>query len=254
VRLYGEDKLHLKSYHQTLEHLAAIAWAYAGKHMSQLPEIAKEVTKQEVARGIRPATIRNRLACLKAACRHAWKAHGLTAADPTARMQMPEVRNERQVYASRAEMLRIAAAADRHDVRILIRVLFYTGMRLGEVLRVEVRDGVLVLQDTKNGDLRAVPAHPKIATCLDYLPLATVKRTLQAGFMRARKAAGLEHVRIHDLRHSAASEMVNAGVPLHTVGEVLGHRDARSTKRYSHHRQDTLAAAVRMIGSKRQTA
>ncbi len=254
VKLYGEDKLHLKSYKQTIEHLAAIAWAYAGKHVSQLADIAREVVKVESARGMAPATIRNRLACLKAACRHAWKAHGLTAADPTARMQLPEVRNARQVYAMRSEMLRIARAADRHDVRIMVRVAFYTGMRLGEILRVEVRDSMLLLADTKNGDLRAIPAHPKIRTCLDYLPLATYKRTLQAGFMRARAAVGLEYVHIHDLRHSAASEMVNAGVPLHTVGAVLGHRDARSTQRYSHHRQDILAEAVGKIGRKKQAA
>jgi integrase len=51
------------------------------------------------------------------------------------------------------------------------------------------------------------------------------------GFLAACRAAGVKDLHFHDLRHSAASEMVNAGVPLHTVGAVLGHRDARSTKR-----------------------
>ena len=60
----------------------------------------------------------------------------------------------------------------------------------------------------------------------------------------------MDHVRLHDLRHSAASEMVNEGVDLYTVGVVLGHKDPRSTARYSHHRADTLAAAVGKIGRK----
>lgn len=55
-------------------------------------------------------------------------------------------------------------------------------------------------------------------------------------------------VRFHDLRHSTASEMVNAGVPLHTIGAVLGHKDPRSTMRYSHLQRDTLADAVALIG------
>ena len=57
-------------------------------------------------------------------------------------------------------------------------------------------------------------------------------------------------MRFHDLRHSAASEMVNAGVDLYTVGRVLGHRDPRSTQRYAHLTHDTLADAVGKIGRK----
>ena len=49
----------------------------------------------------------------------------------------------------------------------------------------------------------------------------------------------------------AASEMVNAGVDLFTVGRVLGHRDPRSTGRYAHLTAESLAAAVAKIGKKR---
>ena len=85
--------MNLKSYKATAEHLAAIMWAYAGKPLSELPEVARAVVEQ----GGNPATLRNRLSCLKAACRWAWKRHGLTEHDPTTRMQMPSVRNERHV-------------------------------------------------------------------------------------------------------------------------------------------------------------
>jgi site-specific recombinase XerD len=59
---------------------------------------------------------------------------------------------------------------------------------------------------------------------------------------------GLEHVTFHDLRHSAASEMVNAGIDLYTVGRVLGHRSPKSTARYAHLTAATLAGAVGAIG------
>ena len=58
----------------------------------------------------------------------------------------------------------------------------------------------------------------------------------------------MEHFHFHDVRHSAASEMINAGVDLYTVGAVLGHKDSRSTQRYAHLATDTLAAAVGRIG------
>ena len=174
VALYLDDKTALKSYKATAENLAAIAWAYAGKPMSQLPEVARLVSDNRA--GVRPgfvvspATVRNRLACLKAACRWGWKVHGLTESDPTTRMRLPQVRNERHVYVQRADMLRLARAADRHDVRIAIRVAFYTGLRFGELLRVEVDGKCLRLADTKNGDRRTIPAHERISTCL---PLST---------------------------------------------------------------------------------
>lgn len=256
VLLYLRDKSALKSHRSAVEHLAAIHWAYAGKPMSALPEVARAVAANTAGARegttVRPATVRNRLALLKAACRWAWKQHGLTAHDPTTRMQLPAVRNERHVYAARAQVGALARAADRRDVRALILLAFYTGMRLGEILRAEPHAGALVLVDTKNGDRRAVPVHPKAQHLLKRLPIEAPKRTLQRGFERARMRAGLPHIHIHDLRHSAASEMVNAGIDLFTVGAVLGHRDPRSTKRYSHLTHQTLADAVAMIGRKRE--
>lgn len=252
VALYLRDKTELKSFQTAAEHLAAIMWAYAGKHMSALAEVASEVnTKRTKARGdgnVSDATVKQRLALLKAACRWAWKQHKLTKHDPTQQMQMPGVRNSRHVYRTRAEMLRTARACTNRRARIAIRVAFYTGMRLGEVLR-SVPDGdVLVLADSKNGDRRAIPVHPKIRHLLRFLPLTGPKITVQRATARALKAAGLEGTTFHDLRHSAASEMINAGVELYTVGAVLGHRDARSTKRYSHLNTDVLAAAIGKIG------
>lgn len=254
---YLQDKSDLKSIRQATENLAAIAWAYTGKPLSALPDVARLVnkTRQGVKDGVTlsDATVRQRLALLKAACRWAWKKHGICDNDPTARMLLPAVNNERHVYAGRREMLKIAWAADRHDTRILIRVAFYTGMRLSEILSAAPDGGMLHLEETKNGERRSVPIHPRIRAAADYLPLATSKNTLQAAFRRARKKAGLEHVRLHDLRHSAASEMVNAGVDLFTVGRVLGHKDARSTARYSHLMAETLTAAVSKIGKKSRT-
>lgn len=68
--------------------------------------------------------------------------------------------------------------------------------------------------------------------------------TIKHGWQTARDTAGLPGLRIHDLRHSAASFMVNSGVDLFAVGKVLGHANVASTARYSHLANDTLLAAV----------
>lgn len=258
VALYLSDKQALKSHRSAVEHLAAIAWAYVGRPMSQLPDVAREVaarrlvpaTDRRAEHEISPATARNRLALLKAACRHAWRVHGLTDADPTTRMVLPAVRNERQVYIDRRQMLQLARACTNAQARAAIRLAFYSGLRLGELRAASVERGLILLADTKNGDLRAVPPHPRVAHLLGWLPLTAPKITIQRAFDRARRAVGLPGVHFHDLRHSAASAMVNAGVDLYTVGAVLGHRDPRSTKRYAHLTADTLAAAVGKIGRK----
>ncbi|ODP38140.1 hypothetical protein BFL28_15555 [Sphingomonas turrisvirgatae] len=78
-------------------------------------------------------------------------------------------------------------------------------------------------------------------------PLGSIKHSWQT----ARYEAKLGDLRIHDLRHSAASFMINSGVDLFAVGRVLGHACYQSTQRYSHLANDTLLAAVE-AGAKKQ--
>ena len=65
---------------------------------------------------------------------------------------------------------------------------------------------------------------------------------------RARKEAGLDDVRLHDLRHTVASQAVARGVPLSTVARMLGHADPRMTLRYAHVGDRDLQAAAERIG------
>ena len=63
-----------------------------------------------------------------------------------------------------------------------------------------------------------------------------------------RKAAGLDDVRIHDLRHSFASFAIGAGVPLALIGGLLGHRSVQTTARYAHLANDPLKQATHLVG------
>ena len=218
--------------------LAADYEHYAGKTIAQIGEVFTAICQLDLA----DATKRNRCAYLMAACRFYDK-----RSVPDVRL--PSVNNDRHNYIGRHEMLEIASKCGRVDVRAYIRIAFYSGMRVGEILKCTVRNGKFWLIDTKNKDPRIVPIHPKVLSAAEkYLPPKIVKRTIAKWWMMARDAAGYEHLHFHDLRHSSASAMINSGVDLYTVGAVLGHRDVRSTKRYAHLSTDTLDKAIRKIG------
>ena len=68
--------------------------------------------------------------------------------------------------------------------------------------------------------------------------------TIQKVWERLRKKAGLEYVRIHDLRHSYASMLVNSGRSLYEVQQILGHSNPKVTQRYSHLSTATLQDAA----------
>ncbi|MGB1014361.1 MAG: tyrosine-type recombinase/integrase, partial [Nannocystaceae bacterium] len=74
-------------------------------------------------------------------------------------------------------------------------------------------------------------------------------KALHSMWVRLRKKIGLEDVRIHDLRHSAASDALNAGVPLAVVGAILGHKSPQTTARYAH-----VASNVARDATDRMTA
>lgn len=221
--------------------------AYDGRRIDELPEVAKEYIELK-AGTLAPATIRNRLAYLRAACRYGYRFHNMGDSDPAERMQMPTVKNERHHYASRTEVLRIARHMTSRPARACLWLAYFSGMRLGEVLRCRIVGNCFLLEDTKNGDRRMIPVHPRMVPLLQFYPFAIKKRWVQLQFTRGAKAAKLEHLHFHDLRHSAASEMINSGATLYEVGAVLGHRSAQSTKRYAHLATDTLAVAVGLIG------
>jgi integrase len=127
-------------------------------------------------------------------------------------------------------------------------------MRVGEIQRAQritLPGGALAfaLATTKNGEPRIIPAHPRIRTAA-AIPIPP-RSKIDYWWPLARQAADLPHVHLHDLRHSAASAMVSAGISLATVGAVLGHKSAASTKRYSHWSTDSLAQAVGMIGKRK---
>jgi integrase len=78
------------------------------------------------------------------------------------------------------------------------------------------------------------PSSPFVFPATDINGKPTHRRRVDHPWDRIRAAAQIKNLRLHDLRHSFATLMHDAGAPLAVVGRLLGHRNLRSTQRYSH--------------------
>src|SRR5262249_35888284 len=79
-------------------------------------------------------------------------------------------------------------------------------------------------------------------------------KNLSRAWIVARAYAGLEDVRLHDLRHSYASLAAGRGVPLQMIGKLLGHKVVATTQRYAHLARDAAAAVNDELGAAMQAA
>jgi integrase len=165
-----------------------------------------------------------------------------------------------------------AAKADHRRVKLdryataALRLLVLTGARLREILhakweQIDIERGLFFLADSKTGkkplylsaaaqnvlaDLPRVEGNPHlIAGAKDGAPRSDLKKPWTA----VSRAAGLEGVRLHDLRHSFASFGAGASLGLPIIGKLLGHSQPATTARYAHLDADPMRRAVDTIGS-----
>lgn len=99
----------------------------------------------------------------------------------------------------------------------------------------------LLLRNPYDDPRNSVPINQALRPWLAFLPMAIKPSSLKSGVAKARKAAGFDNVRFHDLRHACATILLSQGVPLHLVRDVLGHASIRTTERDAH----TLVEAQR---------
>ena len=172
-------------------------------------------------------------------------------------------------FLSREEVARLHRVLDRQtrhgrrEQADIIRLLLLTGCRRNEILRLrwsEVDRDRLVLADGKTGP-RIVPLNTQARRILERRPRGRSPfvfpaprdpdrpRSRNLTFWDcARREAGIEDVRLHDLRHTHASHAVMNGVPVPAVARLLGHSDVRTTLRYAHLGDREIEYAAERVG------
>lgn len=162
-----------------------------------------------------------------------------------------------------AGMLKLFEGLGKRGERDLFVLLIDTGLRMGEALRLEVRDldfrsGIISVWRTKNDMPRSVPMTKRVRDVLERAaavrpagPVIAVSRhEFRQTWDRAKAELGLSWDRQfvpHALRHTCASRLVQRGVPLKVVQEWIGHKSITVTMRYAHLAPANLLAAVSVL-------
>lgn len=235
----------LSSARQTRNHARQLLPYVAGRRLSDAATVWAEVKAAEGDKA--PATVNHKGRILRQITRAAWREWGWLDR-PAAISLIPEHARER--FLSREEVEALALATGHPAAAGYVLLAAYTGIRRGHLLRLtrhDVQEGFLRLDRSgKTRTLQMVPLHPKVQALAEVLPLGIGDSRLSEAWTLAREATGID-CRWHDLRHTCASWLVQAGVPIYTVGEFLGHSSTAVTKRYAHLAPSHLADAVRKL-------
>jgi integrase len=190
-----------------------------------------------------------------------WK---MLAINPCRRIRLfPEATRTRHLSRAEAERLNEALMRDPDwRWRALFPLLLFTGLRKNELLslewaRVDLGQRTLTVPKTKSGKPIVKALIEEAVRILVELPSRGVSKWVFPGdvagaplsapdkaWVRIRTRAGLPDVRIHDLRHSFASFLINAGVPLYTVSKALGHSSVVMSQRYAFLEHQTVREAM----------
>lgn len=215
------------------------------------------------------ATVNRELAKLRRmlniAQREGWIRKNPFAAGETLISTADEHKRERIL--TRAEELRLLEACSlpsRTHLRPIVIAAIDTGMRKGELLSLCWRDvnferGVILIQafNTKTMKQRelamTIRLNQELARLYDQGTRDPATRVfgivdnVKRSWTAARAEAGLQDVRFHDLRHTAATRMVGGHMPLSEVGRVLGHTQANTTYRYVNANTETAKRAAAVL-------
>ena len=216
-----------------------------------------------ISEGLAPGTINRHLATLRALYNEATRSGHHSGPNPAAKPGMlPEQNRERYLTLDQDRALIAALSDDQNPIAATaIGLLMLTGARKSEVTRAEWQHidfdrRELLVPRSKNGRPRRIPLSPWAVELLNrqrrrcssgerfVFPGSTPGQPigdLRRIWTRAKEAADLPpDLRIHDLRHSMASRLANAGTPLNEIGAILGHRTLATTQRYAHFQPQRL--------------
>jgi integrase len=211
---------------------------------------------------VKPATIYQELALLRRMFNVALKEWAWVSDNPVTRLSFSVGnKNARDRWLTQEDETRLLEKATNPDwLRPLLIAALHTGMRRGELLNLTWRDvdfarGLVRIERSKNGEKRSIPASATLLVTLKAIRVRDISghvfarsvRSVRVAFEATVKKAGIENFHFHDLRHTFATRLVQNGVDLYKVKELLGHKSITMTMRYSHHYPESLRSSVEVL-------
>lgn len=195
-----------------------------------------------------------------------WDISGVTT-NPTRFIKLLKENEHKERYLSDEEiknMLDVASKSSNPLIKSFLEFLLLTGARKSEALSAKWEDidlinNIFTIPLTKAGKIRRVPISNKLSLILKSMPkldetylFVSIKtnkpmKNIDHYWYDIRKKADINDVRLHDLRHTFASNLVNKGVSIYEVQKLLGHSNISITQRYAHLSNQSLIDAVNMI-------
>jgi integrase len=256
--------------------------AFGNKRLNQITRHQVQSFHSALAaEGLAAATANHHIKVLRSSLNLARQWGMLEGENPAAGIQMLHEDNKIEHYLDEAQLQRLLHVLRTDRNRAVCNVAMFllsTGCRLNEALSatwadvdVERRAFTIRATNSKSRKLRSVPLNDSAVEVLNSLdtkedggalfvssrgrkrhakkPFTTIAKQ----WNRIRKAAGLPHLRLHDLRHQFASFLVNDGRTLYEVQAILGHSSSKVTERYAHLSTATLqqasaSASARLTG------
>jgi integrase len=230
------------------------------------PSRISEYKSMRQCKGVKVATVSKELELLRNALNLAVREWEWLERNPFERVRIEKPNNRIERWISPEEEKRLLDASPVWLREIIVFAL-NTGMRQGEILslkwpHVDLSRCTITLLKTKNKEKRTIPINQTVLELLrakgrvrhisgdvftSQAGTMILARNLLRAFYLARKKAGLEDVRFHDLRHTFATRLVQAGINIYVVKELLGHKTLAMTMRYAHHYPESLRHGVEVL-------
>lgn len=230
---------------------------------------SKEISRYKVTRRkkVKPATVNRELAMLSKAFSLAVKEWEWLERNPVSNVKKETENNERDRWLSNEEEKSLLAHCPDW-LRDIIVFSENTGLRQGELIslewpQVDLFRKTVLIKDTKNKKPRTIPLNKKAIDILlkkskvrsiscktvflnpsrNKIDASKLRKELGAVLIKA----GIENFRFHDLRHTFATRLAQAGADIYRIAKLLGHKDIRMTQRYAHHCPDSLRGDVDLL-------
>lgn len=238
------------------------------------PKLIVAYKNKRYADGMAPATINRELANLKKAFNLAMREWEWCHQNPVTRVSMEKENNKRDRWLSHEEESRLVSGCAPWLLD-LVTFALHTGMRMGEILEltwrgVDVSRRTVTVLRSKNGERRTIPVNETVLRVLkekakvrslasDRVFCSKAFTPLESGHLRrafrlALSKAKIEEFHFHDLRHTFATRLVQAGIDLYKVQQLLGHKSPIMTQRYAHHYPESLRDGVEILDRPRESS